>query len=85
MMMSLPSSGANSSRMTTQSSKQKGIAIRIDTTTEGTNENSSVCLSNLILSFDLMGTAYFSSPSVQMGETKNEKNGKIDLKRNLFI
>jgi len=62
MMMSLPSSGANSSRMTTDSSKQNGIAIRIDTTSEGISEN-----------------------SVSMGETKNEKNGSIVLKSNIFI
>lgn len=51
MMMSLPTSGGNASRTTTESSKQKSIAIRIDTTTEAMNENSSVCLFNLVLSF----------------------------------
>jgi len=61
MMMSLPSSGGNSSRTATESSKQKAIAIRIDTTTEGMNENSPV------------------------GEIKNEKNGRIDLKSNMFL
>jgi len=39
MMMSLPSGGVNSSRMISES-KQKGIAIRIDTTTEGMGDNS---------------------------------------------
>ena len=51
MMMSLPTSGGNTSKTTTESSKQKSIAIRIDTTTEAMNENSSVCLFNLVLSF----------------------------------
>jgi hypothetical protein len=34
---------------------------------------------------DLMGTYFHHRPSVQVGETKNEKNGRIDLKNNMFI
>jgi len=60
MMMSIPSSGANSSRVIADS-KPEGFAIRIDTSTEETNEENS-----------------------SMGESRKEKNGRIDITSNMF-
>jgi hypothetical protein len=58
MMMSIPIRDANSSRVIADS-KQEGFAIRIETSTEGTNEeNSSVCpfFPIFFFFFDLMET-----------------------------